>query len=607
MSFNVLRISHIKYSIAILVALVTGVTCLILIFTSIEVSKGAIREELAKALLVEANIIEQEVTLFQDMQQSQIAAVANSAFASFDDLNDLHSKKLHDVLLTLDAVASKNEHISHYVVINKQGKGISTKGSEADYNDRKYFQDIMQKGKAVPEKVISRSTGRASVLYSEPIFNAKGEMLGVLCSGIDNLVFSRMMNTIKVGNLSPYLVKNNGDLISHPNMKLVEENFNLLADPNHLPFYDKVCSSTEPGWEIYDDEQGNVIMAGYNSIPYSPWYVVVPMDQTDASNILYMVRVVGFSGFVLIVLAIFVGIFIGSRLSKPIVAAATMLGNMEKGVLSLNTLTDKQWKHFLKRPDELGQLGHSVRNLIVRLRSVLSEIQSSSQQLSSNASQISNSSQSVSDGVNQQANMTDNVSSTMEEISGVIRINAENSRLTLGLAKNCVSQGHEGLDAVLNTQSFMHKISEKIEIINSIAEQTNILSLNASIEAARAGDAGKGFAVVAAEVRNLAQLTQDAANDIISLVESTTKASDTSESKITNLLAEIEKTDELVQTISNASVEQESGVQNVTTSMERMNMVTQQNAASAEELSSMAQELASLAALLQSAIKFFKI
>ncbi|MDO4460973.1 MAG: methyl-accepting chemotaxis protein [Bacteroidia bacterium] len=584
-----------------------------MILLSIEISKTSIEDELAKALQIDAKILVQEVTEFQDMQNSQVSAVASSAFVDFDNLDDINSPRLVGLLNSLKNVAESDEHISHYVVINLKGEGRSTKGQIANYNDRKYYRSIIETGSCVPERVVSRTTGAHTIMYAKPIINSKGKTIGVLASGIDNLVFCKMMNDIHIGSQNPYLVKYDGELISHKDMSLVNSGVNVLSE-GYPDFYKTVCAAKEPGYEIYDEEEilpdgtkkVRTIMAGYCPLDATPWVVIVPMDQAEANNISSMAQQVGIFGCILILIVSLLGIYIGAKIGAPIAAAEKIISHMENGVVNEDVLTAKQWRVMLERPDELGKLGVSVRNLIIKLKNVLGDIQNSSEQLTVNAGQISSSSQSVSDGVNQQANMTDNVSSTMEEISGVIRMNAENSQETLNLARNCVSQGREGLDAVMRTQSFMHEILEKIDVINAIAEQTNILSLNASIEAARAGAAGKGFSIVANEVRNLAQLTQDAANDIVSLVDNTAKASDVSEAKIKSLLEEIERTDNLVQMISNASVEQEVGSRNVTHSMEQMNIVTQHNAASAEELSSMAQELASLAVMLQSAIKFFK-
>lgn len=608
------RPKHIKYSIALLVATVAGLSCLLIMQVAITISKESIKDEVAKALLVDAQILVQEVSEFQSMQHSQVAAVANAAFADYDNLDDINSSKLIGLLNNLKSISESDEYISHYVVINMKGEGRSTKGSVNDYNDRTYFKSVVATGQAVPERVTSRTTGAQTIMYATPIINAKGNTIGVLASGIDNMQFCKMMNNIHIGELSPYIVKNNGELISYFDLDVLGQGANVLAE-GQPEEYKTICAATESGYLIFDEEfnakDGSVfsrtIMAGYCPVPGSPWIVIAPMDQSEAGNIMTMANTIGIFGLFLILVASIVGVYLGVKMGRPIAAAEKVITSMGQGVINDKTLTDEEWKEVTRRPDELGQLGRSVKTLIMKLRNVLGEMKTTSEQLASSSGQISTSSQSVSNVVNQQANMTDNVSSTMEEISGVIRMNADNSQEALSLAKNCVTQGREGLEAVVRTQSFMHEISEKIEVINSIAEQTNILSLNASIEAARAGAAGKGFAVVANEVRNLAQLTQDAAKDIVGLVENTTNASDISENKIKTLLAEIEKTDELVQMISNASKEQEAGVQNVTGSMDQMNIVTQQNAASAEELSSMGEELASLASELQLAIKFFKI
>lgn len=611
---SLLRPRHIKYSIAALVAIVAGVSCILIMQVAITISKGSIKDELAQALLIDAKILVQEITEFQNLQHSQVAAVANSAFSDYDNLDDINNPKLIALLDNLKGASSKVDYISHYVVINLAGEGRSTKGTVNDYTDRNYFKSVIETGSAMPERVTSRTTGAQNIMYSTPIVNAKGETIGVLASGIDHLEFSKIMNNVHIGELSPYIVKNNGELISYFDMSIMSTGFNVLSE-GQPEAYKTICGATESGYAIFEEEfnaeDGSIftrsIMAGYCPVPDSPWIVIVPMDQSEAGNIMTMANTIGLTGLAIIIFVTLIGIYLGVRIGRPVAAAEKVITHMEQGLISEKALTEAEWKEVTSRADELGQLGRSVKKLITKLREILGEIQSTSEQLSISSGQISTSSQSVSNVVNQQANMTDNVSSTMEEISSVIKMNAENSQETLLLAKNCVTQGHEGLEAVVRTQSFMHEISEKINVINSIAEQTNILSLNASIEAARAGAAGKGFAVVANEVRNLAQMTQDAASDIVGLVENTVNASDVSESKIKTLLAEIEKTDNLVQMISNASKEQESGVQNVTKSMDKMNIVTQQNAASSEELSSMGEELASLASELQVAIKFFKI
>ncbi|HYX08185.1 MAG TPA: methyl-accepting chemotaxis protein, partial [Bacteroidales bacterium] len=144
-------------------------------------------------------------------------------------------------------------------------------------------------------------------------------------------------------------------------------------------------------------------------------------------------------------------------------------------------------------------------------------------------------------------------------------------------------------------------------IINDIAFQTNILALNAAVEAARAGEHGKGFAVVAAEVRKLAERSKVAADEIVSLSVKSVKTTEDAGNMIDDLIPEIQKTARLVQEITAASLEQNSGADQVNGAIQQLNQVTQQNAAASEELATSAEEMANQAEQLRDSISFFRI
>jgi methyl-accepting chemotaxis protein len=159
---------------------------------------------------------------------------------------------------------------------------------------------------------------------------------------------------------------------------------------------------------------------------------------------------------------------------------------------------------------------------------------------------------------------------------------------------------------VLEAVAAMKEIANKISIIEEIARQTNLLALNAAIEAARAGEHGKGFAVVAAEVRKLAERSQKAAGEINQLSANTLKVSEKSGEMLDKLVPDIQRTAELVQEISAASKEQDTGAEQINKALQQLEQVIQQNASASEEMASTTEELTGQSDQLVSALAFFQ-
>ncbi|GFO60144.1 hypothetical protein GMST_24690 [Geomonas silvestris] len=261
----------------------------------------------------------------------------------------------------------------------------------------------------------------------------------------------------------------------------------------------------------------------------------------------------------------------------------------------------------LTERSEHDELMRSLSSMVAKLCEVVNDVKCSSDNVANGSSQMSASSEELSQGASEQAAAAEEASAAMEEMSANIRQNADNALQTEKIAVKSAQDAQESGKAVVQTVNAMKEIAGKISIIEEIARQTNLLALNAAIEAARAGEHGKGFAVVASEVRKLAERSQRAAAEISQLSSSSVEVAEMAGAMLTRMLPDIQRTAELVQEISAASREQDTGAEQINKAIQQLDMVIQQNAAAAEEMSSTAEELASQSEQLQDVISFFDL
>jgi len=302
---------------------------------------------------------------------------------------------------------------------------------------------------------------------------------------------------------------------------------------------------------------------------------------------------------VAIFFSIVVTLVISRGITKPIQDVVAVVETISNGDLTKSVALD--------RSDEIGRLLAAMAKMAGKLNEMIGEVRMGAGSVSTAAAQVASSASSVSQGTSEQAAAVEQVTSSMEEMSASITQNAENSRKMEQMARKGAQDAGQSGKAVLDAVTAMKSIAEKIVVIEEIAYQTNMLALNAAIEAARAGEHGRGFAVVAGEVRNLAERSRVAAQEIGGLAASNVQIAERSGGLLAELVPAIQKTADLVQEVAATSGEQASGVNQINRAISQVGLVTQRNAAGAEELSSTAEELASQAEALQDMISFFRV
>jgi methyl-accepting chemotaxis protein len=278
---------------------------------------------------------------------------------------------------------------------------------------------------------------------------------------------------------------------------------------------------------------------------------------------------------------------------------AAVLGAMAEGDLTQRITRDYQGL--------FGRVKDSVNTSTDKLTQVMDEVRAASDALTSAANQVSATAQSLSQAASEQAASVEETSSQIDLMSASITQNSDNAKVTDGMATKTTKEASEGGAAVSQTLVAMKQIAGKIGIIDDIAYQTNLLALNAAIEAARAGEHGKGFAVVAAEVRKLAERSQQAAKEISELAGASVNTAERAGKLLDEIVPSIQKTSELVQEIAAASSEQSDAVTQIGGAMGQLSKATQQNASASEELAATSEELSGQAEQLQQSIAFFTV
>lgn len=273
------------------------------------------------------------------------------------------------------------------------------------------------------------------------------------------------------------------------------------------------------------------------------------------------------------------------------------------------------------KESDKSSLLFSMKEMCYRLSCNIGRVQGGTDTIATASSQIAAGNLDLSSRTEQQASALEETASSMEQLSSTVKQNAAHAKQanTLAISASDVAiRGGAVVAQVVETMGSINdsakKIVDIIDVIDGIAFQTNILALNAAVEAARAGEQGRGFAVVASEVRNLAQRSASAAKEIklliddsVEKVETGSRLVDQAGATMEEIVASVRRVTDIMSEITTASMEQESGIQQINQAINEMDSVTQQNAALVEQAAGAAAALQDQAAALMEVVHVFKL